>query len=497
MKKSIVLSVIMVAVSMASNAQFWDFSTPTQLKGTVNAETSEEGIPIFSNDSSMLYFVRTFDEKNTGDEFDQDIWASIRQDGGGYSESTRISGLNNKFNNAVVGMSSDGTSLFLLNAYDGKKDQKKGIAVSKKKNNSWSTPEPIDIPGLYIDGDFYGFHVNEKEDVILISYMGENSLGKEDLYICTKSGGTWSEPLHMGDDINSTGFEISPFLSKDQDTLFFSSDGFGGAGDADIFYSVKQGSWTDWSKPVNLGNEINSPKFDAHFSYSGKYAYWSSNRDRELSDIYMIEIFTPPPLKIGCSAVAASTNKGADGSIDLTIESGAAPYTFEWSNGASTEDILALSKGKYTVTVTDAVGHVNATTCYVDEPTIPVLAYENYKFKHNFGYNKSKLSVSKGDLKKFVNAVEKDFEEGRASVTIKIVSSASQVPTKTFGTNEELAKVRAENIKKVLMKYFKNKYADKVTVVIEKAIVDGPSYVDDSVNKSKYVPFQFVELVTE
>jgi hypothetical protein len=497
MKKSLLLSAIMVAVSTASNAQFWDFSEPTQLKGTINAETSEEGIPIFSTDSSKLYFVRTFDKKNAGDKSDQDIWASVRQEGGLYSESTRLNGLNNKFNNAVIGMSSDGNSLFLLNAYDGKKDQTKGIAISKKKNDNWSTPEPIEIPGLDIDGEFYGFHVNEKEDVILVSYMGENSLGHEDLYICTKSGDTWSKPLHMGNDINSVGFEISPFLSKNQDTLYFSSDGFGGEGGADIFYSVKQGSWTSWSTPVNLGNRINSPKFDAHFSYSGKHAYWSSNRDRELSDIYMIEIFTPPSLEIECSAVAASVYKATDGSVDLTIESGVAPYAFSWSNGAITEDILALSKGEYKVTVTDAAGRVNTKSCFVDEPAEPVFAYENYKFKHNFGYNKNKLSVSEGDLMKFAQDIEEDIKNGRESITIRIVSSASQVPTKTFGTNDKLASARAENMKQDLANYFKTKYADKINIVIEKAIIDGPAYEDDSANKDKYVPFQFVELVTE
>ena len=75
----------------------------------------------------------------------------------------------------------------------------------------------------------------------------------------------------MGNKINSNKYDISPFLSNGQDTLFFSSNGFGGEGDADIFFSVRQDdSWTNWSTPQNLGNKINTPKFDAYFVKNGK-----------------------------------------------------------------------------------------------------------------------------------------------------------------------------------------------------------------------------------
>ena len=52
-----------------------------------------------------------------------------------------------------------------------------------------------------------------------------------------------------------------------------------------------------------------------------------------------------------------STNCGIpDGSIDLTVAGGTAPYTFNWSNGGNTEDISGLAGGIYTATVTDANG---------------------------------------------------------------------------------------------------------------------------------------------
>ena len=66
----------------------------------------------------------------------------------------------------------------------------------------------------------------------------------------------------------------APFLSDNDDTLYFSSNGFGGFGDADIFYSLRNGnSWDSWSEPVNLGSVINSPKFDAYFTIFDHFFY--------------------------------------------------------------------------------------------------------------------------------------------------------------------------------------------------------------------------------
>lgn len=493
-----------VFVSVSSvYAQFWKTSDPVRLEGSVNSD-AEENMPVFSQDSSILYFVRTFHPDNTGGEADQDIWFSTRDEESVYTESKRVSGINNKFNNAVVGLGNNGNTMYLFNAYEGKKDMKKGIAYSTKNNGGWSAPKKLEIPGLVIEGDFYGFHVGAKEDVIILSYAGTGSLGEEDLFFSKKVNGNWTVPQHMGATINSTGFEISPFLSKNQDTLFFSSNGFGGAGDADIFYSVRQGDWNEWSQPINLGEKINSSKFDAYFVHSGSHAYWSSNRDAQRSDIYMVHIFQPPPLSIECIPFEVSSYKGEDGRVDVKIHSGAEPYTYEWSTGSTDASIANVAKGEYSVTVRDDVGQIATTTCFVDEPPMPiapvdVVEYTNVTLKHTFGYNKNKLSISRGDLKRFIKEVEEQLDAGRNSVTIHIVSSASHVPTKMYGSNENLARIRAENVKYDLVSYFsrKSEYTGKVNVVVLGTKVDGPSYEEDAENKAKYEPFQFVELTTE
>ena len=53
------------------------------------------------------------------------------------------------------------------------------------------------------------------------------------------------------------------------------------------------------------------------------------------------------------------------GAVDITVSGGVLPYSFAWSNGATTEDINGLSAGNFTVTITDSLGCIADTTVTV------------------------------------------------------------------------------------------------------------------------------------
>ncbi|MFT6283259.1 MAG: hypothetical protein ACJA0U_003401, partial [Salibacteraceae bacterium] len=48
MKKTTFVCAIVMLCSMTANAQFWDYSEPSKLTGTINSVESEESIPVFS-----------------------------------------------------------------------------------------------------------------------------------------------------------------------------------------------------------------------------------------------------------------------------------------------------------------------------------------------------------------------------------------------------------------------------------------------------------------
>jgi len=85
--------------------------------------------------------------------------------------------------------------------------------------------------------------------------------------------------------------------------------------------------------------------------------------------------FTAQQMNAQCNVAlsAVETNVscfgGSNGAIDLTVAGGTAPYTIEWSNGATDmEDIFDLQSGQYVVTVTDALGCIANLARTVNQP---------------------------------------------------------------------------------------------------------------------------------
>ena len=279
-----------ISCLQTAEAQNYSFSPAIKLGEAINSE-AEESMPIISPDGTKIFFVRTFHDKNIGGKYSgQDIWVSIKNEFGDWMPATNdLPELNNNRNNAVIGINNDESALLLTNAYNPINTTVLGVSRSIKISNYWSKPNDINIDGIDSRNSFIGFYMNKNENVLLISMNYKNTQGEEDLFISLKSdNGIWSTPENLGSTINTSGYEISPFLSDDGKLLFFASNGHGGFGDADIFMSRRlYDSWGIWSEPINLGSNINSPAFDAYFFlYDNKDVYFASNRSEGLSDIY-------------------------------------------------------------------------------------------------------------------------------------------------------------------------------------------------------------------
>lgn len=83
---------------------------------------------------------------------------------------------------------------------------------------------------------------------------------------------------------------------------------------------------------------------------------------------------TPNEIVIVADRTDVSCNNANDGSIDVTVSGGTAPYAYAWSNSANTEDLTGLTGGSYTITVTDANGCPATTTVVIEEPNTLVMS---------------------------------------------------------------------------------------------------------------------------
>lgn len=284
------LLIILILVEVTSGkTQVLRFEEVAKLLSSINSE-AEEGMPLISSDGKTMYFFRLYHKENKGGKLaGPDIWMSKKKDSI-WSEATNLGVFNNKKNNAVIGIRDGGKTLYLFDSYGGTVH---GIAFTRFIDNKWTKPENIHIKGLSKEG-YKGFYMNSTYDVLLITMEGQDSYGEEDIYISLKDkSNQWSQPHNLGATVNSSGFEISPFLSSDKKYLFFSSNGHPGFGDADIFVSERlYDSWDIWSVPKNLGPVVNSVKFDAYFTIAlDSTVYFTSNRSSNFADIYKTSFF--------------------------------------------------------------------------------------------------------------------------------------------------------------------------------------------------------------
>jgi len=88
----------------------------------------------------------------------------------------------------------------------------------------------------------------------------------------------------------------------------------------------------------------------------------------QCSKIKIANVMAPDPLDIEVHKSDISCKGNLDGSISLKINGGRDPYTFAWSNGASTSEITGLTSDTYSVKVTDWGGCVGNETISIIEP---------------------------------------------------------------------------------------------------------------------------------
>jgi len=105
-----------------------------------------------------------------------------------------------------------------------------------------------------------------------------DGVGSCDLYFSRKTGDRWSKPVNMGEPVNTPYWESQPSISSDGRTIYFASSRKGGKGGSDIWYTIMDDEGK-FSVPVNLGDSINTEgnEMSPFIHPDDRTLYFSSN----------------------------------------------------------------------------------------------------------------------------------------------------------------------------------------------------------------------------
>lgn len=252
-----------------------------------------EHSPVVSQDGkTMMFTSRHYFENGNGeeedDEFKEQILISTKDENGDWSKPLEFDHNLNGHDATVQLFDEDSKLLIYRNTGAG------DLYISESTGDGWLDPEPFnEVNTQWNERDAY-ISADGNTVVFSSSFQSDNHDGTTDLFIMTKEGsGKWSNPISIGDNINTKFDENAPFVSTDGKVLFFSSNGHSSMGGYDVFKCLYDEATESWSDPINLGYPLNTPGDDIYFYYSNANnwsGYFSSYRREGFGekDIYEV-----------------------------------------------------------------------------------------------------------------------------------------------------------------------------------------------------------------
>jgi outer membrane protein OmpA-like peptidoglycan-associated protein/tetratricopeptide (TPR) repeat protein len=314
---------------------------PENLGTSINTN-ADEYLPNVTADESTLIFTRKIGNN-------EDFYQSKKLTG---KWATSI-GLSNKintpeYNEGAQSLTQDGQYLFFTgcNRPDGK--GRCDIFLSHKNSTDWDKPfnlgGPINTPGWESQPS-----ISADGRTLYFVSLRKGGYGGYDIWKSTLQDKGWSEPENLGPNINTPYDEQSPFIHPDDQTLYFSSNGWPGFGSKDLFLSRK-GSDGKWQKPENLGYPINSggDENGLTLTANGSYAFFSSNNLKGSGgyDIYTFEL----PEKLRPNVVTYVKGMVKDAKTKTAIDADVQIIDLK-TNQLIFQNVNALDQGQFLATL--------------------------------------------------------------------------------------------------------------------------------------------------
>ena len=279
----------------------------------INSKESDFSPAYGRNDFGMIYFTSSRDAAAgnkthgaTGQRF-TDIFESRIDKKSKWSTPVPVGVINSEAEDGTPSFSADYEELYFTRCEAGKREKKGCIIMySKKTGDKWSDPKNIGI----LPDSLIAAHPSISHDGSTLYFVSNiaGGFGKKDIWKVTRSGGgAWSKPVNLGPDINTPGDELFPYIREDG-TLYFSSDGQIGMGGLDIFKAKPQpdGSWI----VQNMKPPINSFADDFGIAFEGmneRGIFSSTRKGKGNDELYSFEL---PPLKFNVTGLVKDEKTG-------------------------------------------------------------------------------------------------------------------------------------------------------------------------------------------
>lgn len=283
---------------------------------------SLEYAPTITADGKTLYYV----SNRVGGVGGHDFWVTTKKDrlDTVYTEPYNLGApVNTTLNEGVASISADGQVIYFTacNRDDGLGDC--DLYEAELEGTEWKNVRNIsEINSAYWDSQ--PAISSDGKTLYFISNRPGAMGGPDDadIYISRlQSDGRWSEPVNMGEPINTKKREDSPFIFPGGKVLYFASAGHGGYGKLDFFVSNLKSDGT-WSEPENLGKPFNTSQDERFITLpaAGDVVYFASEREdvgnEGTLDIYMGLL---PPRTVTVLIAGRIYDVCTDGNLPATL----------------------------------------------------------------------------------------------------------------------------------------------------------------------------------
>lgn len=395
----------------------------------------------------------------TGQDF-TDFWTSKQDRKGDWSTpelADEGENINTDDSDGVGFMNSSYTKLYFTRCQAGE-HRKNGcqIMVASKSGGAFSQAHPVEI--ATIDTlDIVG-HPTLSEDELVLYFSAERKggFGGKDLWVSTRksTSDAFGRPFNLGENINTAGDEVFPFLRNDT-SLYFSSNGHGGMGGLDIFVSTIDTAG-NWGEPVNLKYPMNSTSddFAIVFHPTQEKGFMSSNRGntRGTDNIYYFE---EPSIQFTFSGTVKDESTmqlvsnatvrfvGSDGSVMSTRTNDKGYFNFSESqvNKNTTYEITIDKDNYFTLSATETTVGLEFSKDFVKEYTLQPIPEEPIMLPDIL------YDLGKWDLKpQFEDSLQGLIETLQVNPTITIELASHTDSRASEESNDILSQKRAQSV---------------------------------------------------